>query len=262
MALTYDQFMNRIGKKTTFYKFLNKNRNHYDFQYKLGINIDTNEFNPHGSCQAGGLYFADNESVMQFRGYGDSIACITLLKDAQFYIDPEGSKYKTDKFRIDAIMENYWDCLRIHRSKTCGCVNFEDCDDCDFGKTPFLQMITTFLDTQSYQLTDEVCEYLRSVVCDSLVGLTRCAYRDRVVTPPCAEINCFNDKNRITNLVAMPLDRRSTNEAILQNLSEEQQTPFICRRAVIDDPESIQYVKNISLRQTLKNKYYVARKPG
>ena len=262
MALTYHQFQNKIGRETTFYKFLNKNRNHYDFQYKLGVNIDTNEFNPRGSCQGGGLYFTDNENVMQFRGYGDSIACITLLKDAQFYIDPEGNKYKTDKFRIDAIVENYWDCLRIHRSKTCGCVTFEECDDCDFGKTPFLQVLTAFLDTKSYRLTDELCEYLRSVGVAFHVGLTCYAYRDRVTTPPCTRIDGFDGKKRTTNLVASPLAFQATSEAILlQSLSEREQTPFICRRAVIDDPESIQYVKNISLRQTLKNKYYVAKKP-
>ena len=247
MALNYDQFMDKIGKKTTFYKFLNRNKNHYDFQYKLGINIDTNEFNPHGSCQGGGLYFADNESIMQFRGYGDSIACITLLKDAQFYIDPEGSKYKTDKFRIDAIVENYWDCLKIHRSKTCGCTNFEECDDCDFGRTPFLQVLTAFLNTNAYKMTDELCMYLeRSFLSSAQSPGTTIDYKHCGIATR-AKIDERNDltKERI----------------LLQSLSEEQQTPFICRRAVIDDPESIQYVKNLSLRQTLKNKYYVARKP-
>jgi len=40
-----------------YYKLLNKTENHYDFQYHDGLNVDTNKFNPTGTCTKGGLYF-------------------------------------------------------------------------------------------------------------------------------------------------------------------------------------------------------------
>ena len=118
MALTYDQFLNKIRKKTTFYKFLNDRKLHSGFQYKLGLNVDTIKFNPSGSCEPGGLYFSDNENIAKFTIFGNNIACITLLEDAQFYIDPEGDKYKTDKFYIEAIIYDFDSLLYYTQSMT------------------------------------------------------------------------------------------------------------------------------------------------
>ena len=45
-----------------YYKITNKEENHNGFQYKDGLNIDTIEFDPNGSCRPGGLYYTNNTS--------------------------------------------------------------------------------------------------------------------------------------------------------------------------------------------------------
>ena len=52
-----------------FYRLLNKEENHRGFQYKTGLNIDTNEFNPSGSCEKGGLYFFDEAQLINYSRY-------------------------------------------------------------------------------------------------------------------------------------------------------------------------------------------------
>lgn len=103
MSLTYDQFMKKMkfNENTIFCKMLNINLNHQYFQYNVGENIDTISFDPSGSCKSGGLYFTTFDYISEFYGHGIYIATIKLCEDANFYIDPEGKKYKTDKFIIE-----------------------------------------------------------------------------------------------------------------------------------------------------------------
>lgn len=48
----YNEYFGHIKK----FKVLNANKNHHDFQYQEGLNVDTKEFDPKVSCYAG-LYF-------------------------------------------------------------------------------------------------------------------------------------------------------------------------------------------------------------
>ena len=68
---------------TIYYKVLNKELNHVGFQYKLGLNIDTEEFNSSGSNESGGLYFTDKENIIKYLHFGEYIAEITIPDDAQ-----------------------------------------------------------------------------------------------------------------------------------------------------------------------------------
>ena len=104
MSLTYDQFINIVGKTCEFRKCLNNELIHWNFQYKIGLNEDTILFNPSGSCKSGGLYFTTIENVNKFLDYGLNIAVIQLCTDAEFYIDPTGMKFKTNKFIIKEIL--------------------------------------------------------------------------------------------------------------------------------------------------------------
>ena len=49
------EFKKKYGN--IFYKILNNDLTHKNFTFKEGINIDTNEFNPSGSCSEGGIYY-------------------------------------------------------------------------------------------------------------------------------------------------------------------------------------------------------------
>jgi hypothetical protein len=60
--------------------------------------------NPTGSCTPGGLYFTTANKINEFLKFGLNIAVIELCTDAKFYIDPEGMKFKTNKFIIKEIL--------------------------------------------------------------------------------------------------------------------------------------------------------------
>ena len=84
------------GKK--FFKIINNKRNHNEFVYEEGLNVDTRLFNPHGKCESGGLYFTDEEHIMEFAEYGENIWKVDIPNDAQ--VHEEKKKYKADKIII------------------------------------------------------------------------------------------------------------------------------------------------------------------
>jgi len=81
-----------------FYKILNENENHHEFQFKTGLNVDPIPFNPSGSCEPGGIYFS-REDILAFLNYGPWIREVTPPQDAQIYEDPSSNpkKWKADK---------------------------------------------------------------------------------------------------------------------------------------------------------------------
>ena len=103
MSLTYNRFIEIVGNQQ-FQKCLNNELTHYTFQYKIGLNVDTIPFNPSGYCKPGGLYFTTTKYINEFFDFGLNIALIELCEDAQFYIEPNGTKFKTNKFIIKEIL--------------------------------------------------------------------------------------------------------------------------------------------------------------
>ena len=104
---------NNIYKDTKFYKFLNNNLKHYDFQYTLGLNIDTILFNPNSTCSEGGLYFCEESKCHMFwRQYGTKLALIEIDDDARVYVEKD--KFKANKLVITEIVDfenisdNFW----------------------------------------------------------------------------------------------------------------------------------------------------------
>lgn len=99
-----------MDNSVLYYKVVNYDLVHNDFTYCIGLNQDTEPFNPTGSCEPGGLYFTDLDNLGSFYNYGDMIAVIKLCEDSKVYQDPEGDKWKTDKFIIERIesMDGYW----------------------------------------------------------------------------------------------------------------------------------------------------------
>jgi hypothetical protein len=86
-----------------FYKFLNDNFIHYNFTYKIGLNIDNEQFNPTGGCQKGGLYFCEESKChMYCLIYGRYLAQINVPDDAKVYIEKD--KFKADRLIISTII--------------------------------------------------------------------------------------------------------------------------------------------------------------
>jgi hypothetical protein len=89
------------------YKLTNESENHYGFQYKTGLNVDNNEFNPSGECSKGGLYFFKEDQLIYYKSLVENIKWIrevvTFPKDAKIYVEP--NKFKADKFILGELKE-------------------------------------------------------------------------------------------------------------------------------------------------------------
>jgi hypothetical protein len=86
---------NDIYKEDKFYKIMNEYEEHNDMKYKDGLNIDVKEFNPHGQCLSGGIYFAKGDIVYTFVYIGPFIREVTIPNDARVHF--EGNKFKADR---------------------------------------------------------------------------------------------------------------------------------------------------------------------
>lgn len=88
---------NEMGRGP-FCKVTNEFENHHGFQYKTGLNIDTEDFNPSGECQSGGLYFTDFRNVQIWidHKFGIFVREILIPDDARVYIESD-IKCKADK---------------------------------------------------------------------------------------------------------------------------------------------------------------------
>lgn len=82
------------------YKITNKKERHYWVQYRDGLIVDPEEFNPVGECSSGGMYFFSQDNIHYFMKYCgceiDWIRDVTFPDDAQIYV--EENKFKCDKF--------------------------------------------------------------------------------------------------------------------------------------------------------------------
>ena len=78
-------------------------QNRCNFQYKLGLNENNENFIAQGDCSGGGLYFVDSSNVFEyFRSYGHKVASIKLIDNEPIWIEKDG-KCKTNKFYITKI---------------------------------------------------------------------------------------------------------------------------------------------------------------
>jgi len=106
---TGSEFKQKYG--TEFYKMMNYDLRHYDFQYTEGLNVDTVEFDPTGSCKAGGLYFSKCGSSLRWCRTMEAfkIALVEIPDDANVYVEPAQhanqfpEKYKANKIIIKII---------------------------------------------------------------------------------------------------------------------------------------------------------------
>lgn len=95
---------NELCGDVKLFKFLNDELTHHDFTYKEGLNIDFVKFNPHNTCQRGGLYFCEEAKCHLFlRGFGTKLAYVRIPDDARVYI--EKNKFKANKIIIDKILD-------------------------------------------------------------------------------------------------------------------------------------------------------------
>jgi len=86
------------------YKFLNSTLRHHGFRYEVGLNIDTQTFNPTGSCSKGGLYFCGESNYhLYWNQFGPKVAAIKIPDDARAYVEKD--KFKADRLVITEITD-------------------------------------------------------------------------------------------------------------------------------------------------------------
>ena len=85
---------------TKYFKILNQEEKHHDYQYQTGLNINSEPFNPSGDCEAGGFYITTIEHVVCFLGYGCSIAEVELPENTKIYKNPGTPK----KWKVDQLI--------------------------------------------------------------------------------------------------------------------------------------------------------------
>lgn len=255
MALSYDQFIDAVGNKNvTFYKFLNRDKRHYDFDYKLGLNIDTKEFNASGSCKEGGLYFTTNKDILTFTEFGCHLACVTLLKDAKYYVDPEGDKFKTDKLQIDFVFENFADLYPdvVNNNEGDPVTGFE-----------LFSLWTKSLDKFPSRLNTDVISYFHKVGSQHpelmyFLNKHRLLPMSLPQKPMPGKNLPQNIVQPLSNLPKLPLG--NIDKIALQDVAKDLQTLAMCKQAVLESAANIDHVKDLSMKNMLMKKYFVTPK--
>jgi len=85
-----------------YFRLTNEEERHRGFQYKDGLNVDTNKFHPYGKCQQGGLYFFSREEMWKYLSYINGadkvhwVREVTLPDYAKVHL--EDGKRKADRF--------------------------------------------------------------------------------------------------------------------------------------------------------------------
>jgi hypothetical protein len=83
-----------------FYKILNKDEYHRGLQYHDGLVEDPISWNPSGSCEPGGIYFASKD-ILAFLDYGPWIREVTIPAGTPIYKDP---KLGPEKFKAPQVI--------------------------------------------------------------------------------------------------------------------------------------------------------------
>lgn len=98
---------NRLTKERIFVRLTTIHEVHNYFQYRTGLNIDFNRFDPSGECKQGGLYFCDFANFTKFIEYADKFCVnmrhVKIPNDARIYVESE--KFKADKFILSEPVE-------------------------------------------------------------------------------------------------------------------------------------------------------------
>jgi ankyrin repeat protein len=71
------------GKTMNYFKIFNESDKHNNFQFKDGLNTDSQKFNsnPNQECGSGGLYFSNENNILGFLEYGDFIREVEIPAD-------------------------------------------------------------------------------------------------------------------------------------------------------------------------------------
>lgn len=94
VTLTGTDFNRLIaGKNIEFVKFMRPNGKHNGYQFEVGLNRDTKEFNPFKTCYEGGIYFVVKSDKKRYQYWKDKYhsyqQTVTIPNDDNTYVQIE-----------------------------------------------------------------------------------------------------------------------------------------------------------------------------
>ena len=215
----YHKYRNK--GETKFYKFLNNDLIHYEYQYKNGLNIDTKPFQPRECYRGGGLHFCKKSTCkFHWKNYGTKVALIEIPDDARVLIMT--NEFKADRIIIKEI------------------IDFENMPD-QF----WLDMVPRVGEPFKWvkNQTEEICEFavrqhgwVLKYVKDELQTEKLCKLAVRQCGSALRYVN-----NQTEDICAVAVKRDGD---ALQYVNEEFQTENVCNIAVRDSENALQFVKN------------------
>jgi len=201
---------------------MNNDLIHRGFEYKIGLNVDTNPF----GYWSKGLYFCDQSKChLHWKDYGTRLALIEIPDDAKVFA--EASKFRTDKLIINEI------------------IDFDDVSDAFWINMIRNDKVGTVLKYVAYQ-TEELCELAVQydpMALQYVVNQTENVCGIAVQKDGRALVHVVNQNTDICQLAVQE------NGSALQYVID--QTDDICKLAVQNNGLAIQYVKTELLTDDL-----------
>jgi len=87
-----------------YFKATNAEETHNGLKYHDGINRDPKPWNPSGSCEGGGIYYADEDHICRYLGSNAYMREVFLLPESRVYPDPMGDKFKADILELGPVV--------------------------------------------------------------------------------------------------------------------------------------------------------------
>ena len=258
IPLTYTQFIKEI-KTNTFMKCLNNTHNHYGIQYDIGLNQDTQPFNPY-SFGKGGLHFTTDEDIVHFTNYGVNIAIIELCQDALFSIVSKNPiKFKTNKFIIKEIIhqteafcklavQRYGNALQFVENQTeeiCKLAVQSDGNALEYVQNQTEEICKLAVQNNGASLrfvknqTEEMCKL---AVMNHLYAIEYVQNQTEDICKLAVEHNAFvltDVINQTEEICKLAVKKNGMMLKYVQNQTEE-----ICKLAVQQNGKALKFVKN------------------
>jgi len=93
---------NEMYNGRRFYKFLNNNLDHNGYIYRLGLNVDVNEFSNEECCEGGLCFCSDQQYHLHWNSYGDKIGFVEVPRDSVVSVGENG--FKADQLFVTKIV--------------------------------------------------------------------------------------------------------------------------------------------------------------
>jgi hypothetical protein len=194
------------------YKLVKEDLTHHGVTFVNGLNVDPIPFNAGGICDAGGIYFTEEQYLTDWLGYIDElkyICPVTVPDDARVYTQLSQKKFKADQLVID-----------LDGKKTI--VDFFNFNDPEVCVNAVTKNINTFMGIPPENKTEDLCE----------LWLCKCPWYYSTVAIKYVP-------NQTPKLCKIAVER---NGSALEYINE--QTEELCEIAVKNSGQALEYVKN------------------